>query len=139
MAKQKVNKIALLFLVGICLLFISGCAGSETVVKEKEIAIVPEPVIVNDIPALIEEDTVFIFQIDTVDSVPDTVIDIRYYPQTKIADVKVKPDTVYYTDIDTVETTVNVIQETSWLEKMGYMFLGFLVVSIGYSFIKKVL
>jgi hypothetical protein len=135
------RRLIILFVV----IVINGCSSSETVVKEYELPVVP-PVIQETLPGipgltgenvLTLPDTLYFFQIDTVKANPDTVIDARYIVKRNELDVKVKPDTLLVTVNDTVKITKTILNETSWLEKLGFMFLGFVVIAGAWFVIKK--
>lgn len=82
-------------------LLITGCGSSPRVIERVRVDTikVASPVIEDSLNAKIVTDTVII----TNKIVKrDTVIDVRYYPLEKIFYVKVKPDTVTMTKIDTI-------------------------------------
>lgn len=135
------RRLIILFVV----IVITDCSSSETVVKEYELPVVP-PVIEETLPVipgltgenvLTLPDTLYFFQIDTMKVNPDTVIDARYIVKRNELDVKVKPETLLVTVNDTVKITKTILNETSWLEKLGFMFLGFVVIAGAWFVIKK--
>jgi len=125
-------------------LFVYNCSSSETVVKQREISVVPKPIDLR-LPVEVKPDTVIAIQTKVIrDTVTneitkiDTVVDIRYFPKEKVITAKIKPDTVHIVIPDTVKQKIEVIQETSFLEKLGYMFLGVVVLTGIFFLIKKV-
>jgi hypothetical protein len=66
----------------------------------------------------------------------DSTGKIKFYPKTKKFEAEIKPPDLLLEYPDTVFQTKKIIQETTWLEKLGYMFLG-LIVAAGILFVVK--
>ena len=73
------------------------------------------------------------------DTIRDTLINIKYYPNLSLIDVKIKPLEIEITELDSVKETKNVVEETTTLEKLGLMFAGFLVIAIIWIIIKRLI
>jgi len=101
---------------------------------------VPDPIEAL-LPTTNTDDYVHAIKIDLniseTDTLRDTLIDIKYYPNRNLMDVKVKPKPFEFEDLDTVNITEEIIEETSFTEKLGYAFIGFVVISIIWIIIKR--
>ena len=119
-----------------------GCSSFETVTKTETHAIVPDS-IHEILPAQTLGDTVWavkeVIRFDTVThtSIPDTVMKIRYYPKLQIMEAEMKFDTIFVTDIDTVQVKNVIVEETSFMEKLGYGFIGAILIAVLLYFLKR--
>jgi allophanate hydrolase subunit 1 len=87
----------------ILILTLSSCTPSVRYIDKITVdTIKVVPPIIYDSILVKQYDTVVVAQ-RIVDN--DTIIDVRYYPETKYITVKVKPDTVEVLRIDTVSVT----------------------------------
>lgn len=111
--------------------FIACSSAPSTVVNPSEYVYV-EPAYSDSLQGYLV-DTVIVFN-KIVER--DTIYQAKYYPEYKTLTVKGKTDTIRITVQDTIKQTITKIEETSWLEKMGYMFLG-LIVAAGILFVVK--
>ena len=108
----------------ILLLFILiGCGSTETVIQDRTFEAVSPQI----------RDTILVSRVDTV-SVEgekiirtDTVIQVKYFPQTKKFYVNVKPDTVRIVFRDTTVTHKTIVEQTPFLSKLGIGAIGFLL------------
>lgn len=122
-------KLSFLFLI---VLMLASCSGGELTVKEKDIKIAP-PVIEDIVIAETITDSLIvgnkIIPIIINDKiVNDTTIVVKYFPLEKYFYLKVKPDTLIFRDIDTVQQ-VRYIKE-SFFNKLGWGFIGVVVIVI---------
>jgi len=117
-----------------------GCCSTSSTVREEKIAVAP-PAIEELLPTYTRDDYVHALKIDLnvegTDTLRDTLIDIKYYPKIDLMDVKVKPKPYWISDLDSVEVTENIIEETSFWEKMGFAFGGFVVIMVLVLLFKK--
>ncbi len=130
MKKISLKLLPLTLTLAICMSFVA-CSVPKEVVNNTEYVYV-EPAYDDSLQGIII-DTVIVFN-KIVEQ--DTVYQAKYYPAYKTLTVKGKPDTIKITLQDTVKQTIVKVEETSWLEKMGFMFLG-LLVAAGVLFVVK--
>jgi len=118
------------FLIAISLLGLMGCCSTSkvTVIEAHKI---PNPIIQDSVKLEIPFGTVFGYtgtQINNKDTVAKFIVDTVY----KKLYYWLKPDTLIFTD-----TVTNVLPpppptviKTSFMEKLGYMYLGFSIVAV---------
>lgn len=120
-------------LVAGCLILVAGCCSTKESVKEEfetktSTITVPVPQMVDTLEAKV--DTFFVHGEKVIEK--DTVLQIRYLPQEKKIYVKVKPDSVVVTKLDTITVyKVNkVYKEPGFFEKEFWYIAGFLFLLI---------
>ena len=124
------------YLVAFLLLFLMGCCSTRYLSEKQEASIetktntitVPVPPIVDTLEAKEDSDQVYAEKIIE----RDTVLQVRYLPTEKKIYVKVKPDSIVVTKLDTVTVyKVNkVYKEPGFFEKEFWYIAGFLFLLI---------
>ena len=116
------------------IMILSGCGGTTKEITEIKPVVIYPPVIQDSLKAAVVTDTVIIG--NTIVN-QDTVILVKYFPQTKSFALKVKPDSIIYWDtVKVLQPPVEKIVETPLLAKVGLVFIGIVLSIIGFFIIK---
>ncbi len=68
----------------------------------------------------------------------DTIISVKFYPNKKKFEIAVNPDSIIIRDTTVIYKEADVIvQETTFIEKLGWMLAGFIFVCLIWFIVKK--
>ena len=133
-------------------MIVGACSSAPTEIVVKRSLTVDVPAIVDTLPAqwkavdslqlgvLVRTNTAFKALSDSTfiqgkDSTGK--VNVKFYPHRMKFETDIKPPDVSIGFPDTIYQTKTIIQETTWLEKLGWMFLGLIASAAIFFFIKK--